>query len=537
MAKTGLFGGLGRGGGMPTTSGTFAPTASPRPIARGESQPGGLLSGLLGRGGGGILPERGTRAQYDMVQALLQSGMQSAQGSGSPLLAFLAPVAGGAIGTRAEGLYKDAQQGRDQAAIDKLMSAMGGGSVPAPTVSSRGGTSTGRAPAFDSMAATGGPTNAAVIREGLLRRGMPAHVADAFIMNFSDESGLNTGINEANPIVEGSRGGFGLAQWTGPRRRALEAFAEQRGKPVADLDTQLDFLMMEMQGPESNAAQHILSAQDTPQAAAAIVNKFLRPAEEHRARRESQYLGGTPARNTAARVASGDFSTLAGVGAQPGMSQDNMRTLIGLMTNQDVSPEIRNLASTMLGQGMESGSSPMSPQDQIGLAQSMLGLEQALMPPQPEQAEPGFRAATPEEAAQYGAQAGQFGPDGRFYPSTTPNSTSGDAGILRQRNEATTIIGDAVSDLQTQGFSREEALGMIARDPIYGPQFQILGVDPSDLARTQVLDGAADAGQAAQGGGFWQRLFGGGSTPAPSAAPAQPVAPLSAPETDPLGIR
>jgi hypothetical protein len=31
-----------------------------------------------------------------------------------------------------------------------------------------------------------------------------------------------------------------------------------------------------------------------------------------------------------------------------------------------------------------------------------------------------FRNATPEEAAQYGAQAGQFGPDGRFYPINPP---------------------------------------------------------------------------------------------------------------------
>lgn len=35
-----------------------------------------------------------------------------------------------------------------------------------------------------------------------------------------------------------------------------------------------------------------------------------------------------------------------------------------------------------------------------------------------------FRMATPEEAAQYGAKAGQFGPDGRFYPITPPSNTS-----------------------------------------------------------------------------------------------------------------
>jgi hypothetical protein len=34
--------------------------------------------------------------------------------------------------------------------------------------------------------------------------------------------------------------------------------------------------------------------------------------------------------------------------------------------------------------------------------------------------EPEFRRATPEEAAAYGAQGGQFGPDGRFYPVDVP---------------------------------------------------------------------------------------------------------------------
>ncbi len=49
----------------------------------------------------------------------------------------------------------------------------------------------------------------------------------AFVMNFKDESGLDPGINEANPIVPGSRGGYGLYQLTGPRRKAYEAFAQQ----------------------------------------------------------------------------------------------------------------------------------------------------------------------------------------------------------------------------------------------------------------------------------------------------------------------
>ena len=161
------------------------------------------------------------------------------------------------------------------------------------------------------------------IRAGLVQRGLPEHVADAFILNFQDESGLNPGINEANPIVEGSRGGFGLAQWTGPRRRQLEAFAAQRGTPVSDVDTQLDFLMTELQGPESAAAKKILSAGDTGSAASAIVNSFLRPAEEHRARREARYLGGATPQFSAAptQPQSQDLSALIQASSNPWVAQ------------------------------------------------------------------------------------------------------------------------------------------------------------------------------------------------------------------------
>jgi len=131
---------------------------------------------------------------------------------------------------------------------------------------------------------------ASYVRAGLAQRGLPDHIAEAFVLNFKDESNLNPGINEIAPIVPGSRGGFGLSQWTGPRRRQLEAFARQRGADIADPDLQMDFLIHELYGTEKSAARHIMNSQNTGEAAAAIVNKFLRPAESHRARRERRYL-------------------------------------------------------------------------------------------------------------------------------------------------------------------------------------------------------------------------------------------------------
>lgn len=138
----------------------------------------------------------------------------------------------------------------------------------------------------------GSRVDAAYVVDGLVRRGLPRHVAEGFAMNMQDESGFDPGINERNPSVKGSRGGYGLYQLTGPRRRAYEAFAAQRGVDLANPDAQMDFLMYELQGPEKGAAQAIMGTSSAGEAGAAIVNKFLRPAAQHARSRTAKYLGG-----------------------------------------------------------------------------------------------------------------------------------------------------------------------------------------------------------------------------------------------------
>lgn len=162
------------------------------------------------------------------------------------------------------------------------------------------------------------------IREGLIARGLPPYVADGFVMNMRDESGLNPGINEVSPTVPGSRGGFGLYQLTGPRRTSYEQFASQRGVDPANVDAQLDFLVQELQGPERRAAQSIFAAQDAPSAAIAIARDFLRPAPEHLSRRMARYAGQTP-------ESGGPMTPMQ---SQP--EQDRPRGLRGLLSNPDL---------------------------------------------------------------------------------------------------------------------------------------------------------------------------------------------------------
>jgi hypothetical protein len=64
--------------------------------------------------------------------------------------------------------------------------------------------------------------------------GISGAAASGLVSNFNAESGIR-GINEANPTVPGSRGGFGWAQWTGSRRNDFEAWARRNG--VTDLSS------------------------------------------------------------------------------------------------------------------------------------------------------------------------------------------------------------------------------------------------------------------------------------------------------------
>lgn len=124
---------------------------------------------------------------------------------------------------------------------------------------------------------------------GLMRRGVPLHVAQGVAMNFRDESGLDTGIQERSP--RSGRGGYGLAQWTGPRRIGLERYAAAQGASAADPEVQLDYFMQENAGPERGAWSKVMAAPSAQQAAAQFVTHWERPAAEHRQARVENYLG------------------------------------------------------------------------------------------------------------------------------------------------------------------------------------------------------------------------------------------------------
>lgn len=134
----------------------------------------------------------------------------------------------------------------------------------------------------------------AEILRGLIARGVPAHIAQGIVANMIAESGLDTGINEIAPVVPGSRGGYGLNQWTGPRRVQFEAFAKSRGVDPSDLNAQLDFTLWELQNSERAAYDKLKGAGSAEEAARIYSDAFLRPGTPNMDRRiaEARRLSG-----------------------------------------------------------------------------------------------------------------------------------------------------------------------------------------------------------------------------------------------------
>jgi len=104
-------------------------------------------------------------------------------------------------------------------------------------------------------------------------------VASGILGNMMTESSMRT---NANNCAEGA---IGLCQWEGPRRTALEHFAEAQGKPVTDWHVQVDFMMHELKGSESGALDRLQHAGTAQQAAAVFDRYFERSAGTSRGQR------------------------------------------------------------------------------------------------------------------------------------------------------------------------------------------------------------------------------------------------------------
>ncbi|WP_433192489.1 phage tail tip lysozyme [Nocardia sp. CA-107356] len=125
----------------------------------------------------------------------------------------------------------------------------------------------------------GQKAKASEIYKYLLSKGFTPEQAAGILGNMQVESGFDTGAYNPN------EGAIGLCQWEGGRRANLEAFAAAQGKSVTDWHVQVDFMMHELQGGESNAYGHLKSANSAGAAAAAFDQYYERSSGEARGQR------------------------------------------------------------------------------------------------------------------------------------------------------------------------------------------------------------------------------------------------------------
>lgn len=410
---------------------------------------------LWGAGGSKKTPEQVAR-EREIAAALMQGGMDY-----SPVDHWLqgaARAAQGGVGALKDRWANEAETAGRGAFQSQWDSVFGGGQAAPvqtaaidPVAAALVGAPQTASDATAALAAVPSGDTAGYIRSGLLQRGLPEHVADAFLMNMQDESGLNPGINEASPTVPGSRGGFGLYQLTGPRRVAYEQYAQQLGVDPSNVDAQLDFMMNELQGPEANAYQSILAAPDTGSAAAAIVNDFLRPAEEHRARRVAQYTGGAPMQTAQA-------------GGQPSIQE-----LIGLASDPWANESQQQILQALMGQQLQQ----QDPAYQLDLALKQAQLDAANAPAGPE----------------YGFT---FAPDGSLIRT---DSTSGTFDSMGQFGTP----DDGLTDTQRNLAWRAEQAGLVQGTPEYA-EFMRSGGQSTGMALSVGPDGTVSFAQGAGAG-------------------------------------
>lgn len=105
--------------------------------------------------------------------------------------------------------------------------------------------------------------------------------AAAIIGNAGQESAGFKSLQELKPLVPGSKGGYGIMQWTGPRRREYEAYCKRNKLNPADMDTNYKFLFVELKGPEGKVIPKLKEVDTLDKKTEVFMKTFLRPGIPH----------------------------------------------------------------------------------------------------------------------------------------------------------------------------------------------------------------------------------------------------------------
>lgn len=109
----------------------------------------------------------------------------------------------------------------------------------------------------------------------------------AIIGNGGHESNGFKSLQEVKPLIPGSKGGYGIMQWTGPRRREYEAYCKRNNLDPAAMETNYKFLFVELKGPEGRVLQKMKAVKGLKAKTKVFSETFLRPGIPHM---DSRYI-------------------------------------------------------------------------------------------------------------------------------------------------------------------------------------------------------------------------------------------------------
>ncbi len=108
-----------------------------------------------------------------------------------------------------------------------------------------------------------------------------AEDAAAVFGNAGHESAGLEKLQEIRPTVPGSRGGWGWFQWTGPRRRQMEAYAKRHGYDLRDPETNYKWLFVELTTTEKRTMPAVMATEGLHQKTKVFEKCFERAGIKH----------------------------------------------------------------------------------------------------------------------------------------------------------------------------------------------------------------------------------------------------------------
>lgn len=361
------------------------------------AQPGFIFGGNTGMSYDQIQKQR------DIANELLRANMSTPQNVGEGLSAIGRALAAKAIDKRASRADADNRKAYE-ASRDGTFAALGGygggsGGMAAPVTGPTPITFTPETPnpagldpsiigAVDRVA----PNAPQQMDAGAIGPRLVSDLARDFNLtpeqaagvagNLAHETGGFKHMQEISPMIPGSRGGYGFAQWTGPRRKAFEAWTAQNGLDPNSYEANYGFLAHELKNTPEGAVLGPLSQAQTPdQAAAVFSDQFLRPGipnMDSRTAYANQFAQGGQPQGAAPIPTAG--------GAGNGMANPAvLMKLAEVMGNPYASESDKAIAQLLMDQTVQS----MDPMRQMEMQKAQLELQQMQQPEAPKPIEVG----------------------------------------------------------------------------------------------------------------------------------------------------